>query len=351
MPCLGVAQGAAPGTLVPASHHKQRPFHPAAADHGLRWVSGLGCRHDRREHVEAVGLPAELARGRRLRPLGAKGHWGRSLARFTCAQALTKLHDKSEARRKEGCRAIQARVRELMHARDDARIRLLLDTMARTLVGAPGLFERTGGLFGLSAAGTALGTQVTPYLDTIVNAAVTALDDDRPPVRFAGCEALFNVTKVARADMLRPDLFRAVFVAMLSVVGDTTDSDVRGGAWLLSTTLLDVASAQGDALDLPLFLDLFRAHSQAANPHIRQALLTWLRQLDSVPGIDVGDFLPQFLGPLLLMLQDPNSPVRSETHKVLQHFMGQLQTLSSDELADRVDLPAVVAILTETSVA
>lgn len=262
------------------------------------------------------------------------------------------LFDKSEAKRREASAAVNARVRDLLKRGAEAEIRGLLQSLSTSMIdGTTDAAVRIGGLLGISAVGAALGSNVRGYLNEIVGAIMAGMDDDREQVRFSACEAIFNVAKVARAALLRPDLFRLIFVGMLNVAGDSAEGDVRGGAWMLSTALLEIATSQGDAFELPVFLDLFASYGKVHNPHTRQVLLAWLLQLDLVPGIDVGDHLPQFLAPLLHMLQDPNGEVRGEAHRVLAHFLKQVQSLEAGQLATRVDLAALVAILTEHSAA
>ena len=46
------------------------------------------------------------------------------------------------------------------------------------------------------------------------------------------------------------------------------------------------------------------------SPHIRRLLISWIDVMDNVPGIDVLDFLPEFLDGLFDMLSDPHREIR-----------------------------------------
>lgn len=46
------------------------------------------------------------------------------------------------------------------------------------------------------------------------------------------------------------------------------------------------------------------------SPHIRRLLISWIDVMDNVPGIDMLDYLPEFLEGLFDMLSDPHREIR-----------------------------------------
>ena len=47
-----------------------------------------------------------------------------------------------------------------------------------------------------------------------------------------------------------------------------------------------------------------------SSSHIRRLLISWIDVMDNVPGIDIIDYLPQFLNGLFDMLSDPHREIR-----------------------------------------
>ncbi len=62
---------------------------------------------------------------------------------------------------------------------------------------------RKGGLIGLAATAIALGYKdVQVHLASLINPVVDCFSDQDPRVRYYGCEALFNISKVARGHIM-----------------------------------------------------------------------------------------------------------------------------------------------------
>ena len=89
---------------------------------------------------------------------------------------------------------------------------------------------RKGGLIGLAAMAIVMGKDSSHYVNDLVKPVLSCMDDSDSRVRFYACESLYNVTKVARDEILH--LFNDIFLAMGKVVTDL-DQSVRTAAELL----------------------------------------------------------------------------------------------------------------------
>lgn len=62
--------------------------------------------------------------------------------------------------------------------------------------------------------------------------------------------------------------------------------------------------------DVEKFVPLMKQYINDKSPHIRRLLISWIDVMDNVPGLDILDFLPEFLDGLFDMLSDPHREIR-----------------------------------------
>ena len=62
------------------------------------------------------------------------------------------------------------------------------------------------------------------------------------------------------------------------------------------------------------------------NPFIRQFLIGWIVMLDSVPDIELIEFLPEFLDGLFNMVSDPNKEIRQQADTALVDFLRDIHS-------------------------
>ena len=79
------------------------------------------------------------------------------------------------------------------------------------------------------------------------------------------------------------------------------------------------------------------------NPYIRILIAQWIQHLDSVPDIEMLDFLPEFLEGLFNMLPDENREIRTCADSLLAEFMAEIKNLK------RAEFPKMVPILIRQS--
>jgi Vacuolar 14 Fab1-binding region len=92
---------------------------------------------------------------------------------------------------------------------------------------------------------------------------------------------------VARQDMLA--YFNQIFDGLCKLSADL-DVDVKNGSALLDRLIKDVVS-ESELFDVERFIPLLQKYIRRTNPYIRQLLVGWITVLDSVPDINMVDWV------------------------------------------------------------
>ncbi|KAI8248948.1 hypothetical protein K4K58_011244, partial [Colletotrichum sp. SAR11_239] len=212
---------------------------------------------------------------------------------------------------------------------------------------------RNGGLIGLAAAAIALGPELPRYLEKIVPPVLACFTDQDARVRYYACEAMYNIAKVAKGEILI--YFNDIFDALCKLGADS-ELSVKNGAELLDRLIKDIVSEsaasyvsvlegelgqeftdKADAEDRPppptafslrRFIPLLQERVWVINPFTRQFLVGWITLLDSIPDLELVTFLPDFLGGLLKFLSDPNRDVHVATQSCLDKFLSEIKRIS-----------------------
>ena len=80
-------------------------------------------------------------------------------------------------------------------------------------------------------------------------------------------------------------------------------------AFLLDKLLKEIVT-EVQFFDIDRFVPLMKENIDQTNSHIRRLLISWIDVMDNIPGIDIIDYLPQFLNGLFDMLSDPHREIR-----------------------------------------
>ena len=117
-----------------------------------------------------------------------------------------------------------AQVRELREAREGDKITQLITQLVSDLAESPVSNVRKGALHAL--AGTAIGLRqdVSSRLHQLLPPVLSSFSDQDPRVRYYGCEALYNIAKVARAGCVPH--FNSIFDGLFKLSADT-DTQAR----------------------------------------------------------------------------------------------------------------------------
>ncbi|KAF9767312.1 hypothetical protein IL306_000133 [Fusarium sp. DS 682] len=252
------------------------------------------------------------------------------------------LNDKLYDKRKIGALELERVIRDLVSVKDYQRVHDILEQLCNEYAYAVHQpHARNGGLIGLAAAAIALGPELPRYLAKIVPPVLACFTDQDARVRYYACEAMYNIAKVAKGEIL---------------LGADSELSVKNGAELLDRLVKDIVSESaasyvsileappefdGDdkvslgenahlptAFSLPRFIPLLKERIWVINPFTRQFLVGWITLLDSIPDLELVTCLPDFLGGLLKFLSDQNSDVRVATQTCLDKFLNEIKRIS-----------------------
>ena len=259
---------------------------------------------------------------------------------------LRALSDKLYERRKVAALEVERAVKNLNSKGDHKGAMALVESLARDFARSPNANHRKGGLIGLaaatvgligggaagaaeskavqvqsSAAASAPQTVVQAHLAVCVPPVLDAFGDADGRVRYYACEALYNIAKVAREAFV--PYFPSVFDALCRLSADN-DSNVQNAAHLLDRLVKDIVT-ESPTFDVVAFIPLLRERMGALNPYVRQFLVGWITLLDSVPDIDMVEFLPDLLDGLFGMLGDAAREIRLQADTALEEFLRELR--------------------------
>ncbi|KAI9836003.1 MAG: hypothetical protein M1837_003537 [Sclerophora amabilis] len=286
------------------------------------------------------------------------------------------LNDKLYDKRKVGALNLERIIREASANEDTEKVKHIIYQLCHEFAFAVHQpYARNGGLIGLAAASIALGPDVAQYLEEIVPPVLACFTDQDARVRYYACEAMYNIAKVAKGEILR--FFNDVFDALSKVdvpgagvflcitngwsqLAADSELSVKNGAELLDRLIKDIVSesastyvsvlqqspdeavADSDteeaddepSLDLPTafslarFIPLLKERIYVINPFTRTFLVSWLMLLDSIPDLELVFYLPSFLGGLFKFLSDPNRDVHVATQGALERFLAEVKRIA-----------------------
>jgi len=217
----------------------------------------------------------------------------------------------------------------------------------------------------------AIQDEVARYLQEIVPPVLACFTDQDARVRYYACEAMYNISKVAKGEVLV--FFNLIFDALCKVMtlpaeryaevkklkekqlsGDS-ELSVKNGAELLDRLIKDIVSESAahyvsilnfddkrlekdqdgqasqqsssdmkPAFSLADFIPLLEERIHVVNPFTRQFLVAWLSLLDTIPDLELVHYLPSFLGGLLKFLGDQNRDVYIATQGLLERLLAEI---------------------------
>jgi vacuole morphology and inheritance protein 14 len=72
------------------------------------------------------------------------------------------------------------------------------------------------------------------------------------------------------------------------------------------------------------FIPLLEMNIKLADAHVKELIVGWITTLDSVPDIDMLDYLPKLLDGLFSMLTDSNKDLKKAVFKAIEDFHKQI---------------------------
>lgn len=217
---------------------------------------------------------------------------------------------------------------------DTEKISKIMALLAQDFAKSRNANYRKGGLIGLAASAIGVMGEIDRYLDILIPAVLECFDDPESRVRYYACESMYNIAKVARSHILR--YFNRIFDGLCKLFADV-DVDVKNGANLLDRLIKDIVT-ESDTFDVEAFIPLLQKYIKRTNPYVRQLLVGWITVLDSVPDINMLDWLPDFLDGLFNMLSDGNREIRQAADNALAEFLKGIKQAEVVELGPMVEI-------------
>ncbi|RQM26697.1 hypothetical protein B5M09_001502 [Aphanomyces astaci] len=248
-----------------------------------------------------------------------------------------RLGDRQYEKRKGAALEVENLVKQLAESKapaDKDAIPVVIDLLEKKFTRSVNANFRKGGLIGL--AGTAIGLMHNAelYLDALIPPVLHCFDDTEARVRYYACESLYNIVKVARGAILK--YFNQIFDGLCKLFADV-DTDVKNGAHLLDRLVKDIVT-ESEVFDVDMFIPLLQNNIRKSNPYIRQLIVGWITVLDSVPDIEMLDYLPDFLDGLFNMLSDGNREIRQAADSALSEFLREIKSTPFVDLGPMVHI-------------
>ena len=188
----------------------------------------------------------------------------------------------------------------------------------------------------MAAVVIGLGRDTYRYISMVIPPILKCFGDADHRVRYYACEALYNVSKVGGPLVLQ--FFCEIFDGLSKLAADP-EAGVQDGAQLLNRLLQDIVR-ESDVFDLERFIPLLERRIYHHHPAVRQFLIGWIRLLDSVPQLELVEFLPNLLDGLFNMLGDKTPEIVREVATALNGFLGEIKAMPS-----KVDFGTLTTIL------
>ncbi|XP_034749029.1 protein VAC14 homolog [Etheostoma cragini] len=245
------------------------------------------------------------------------------------------LNDKLYEKRKVAALEIEKLVREFVAQNSSTQIRHVIQILASEFALSQHPHSRKGGLIGLAACSIALGKDSGLYLKELIEPVLTCFNDSDSRLRYYACEALYNIVKVARGAVLPH--FNMLFDGLSKLAADP-DPNVKSGSELLDRLLKDIVT-ESNKFDLVAFVPLLRERIYSNNQYARQFIISWIHVLESVPNINLLEYLPEILDGLFQILGDNSKEIRRTCEVVLAEFLKEIKkTPSSVKFAEMANI-------------
>ncbi|XP_061231800.1 protein VAC14 homolog [Neopsephotus bourkii] len=231
------------------------------------------------------------------------------------------LNDKLYEKRKVAALEIEKLVREFVAQAKTSQIKHVIQILSQEFALSLHPHSRKGGLIGLAACSIALGKDSGLYLKELIEPVLTCFNDADSRLRYYACEALYNIVKVARGSVLPH--FDVLFDGLSRLAADP-DPNVKSGSELLDRLLKDIVT-ENNQFDLVSFIPLLRERIYSNNQYARQFIISWILVLESVPDINLLDYLPEILDGLFQILGDNNKEIRKMCEMALGEFLKEIK--------------------------
>jgi len=276
---------------------------------------------------------------------------------FVTQTLIRNLSDKLKDKRKLGGEEIESTVNKLLQTTDDTSsttpsgtddseseklkkgeilVKKLIRYLTLQLIDSIQPNMKKGGLWALASCSIALYKDIGKYLEDLIPPMLRCFSDQDAKVRFHACESMYNLAKIARGKIV--PYFHIVFDGLCKLSGDP-DSTVQNANVVLDRLVKDIVT-EDEYFNVDQFIPELSKRINTNDPFTRQFLLSWIIILDSVPDIDLIEYLPHFLSGIFAMLTDPNREIVNQAKTALDEFLSEIEYAS-----DTLDFGPLIKIL------
>lgn len=277
-------------------------------------------------------------------------------------------------KRKATAFQVEGIVKAALSKNDGVTLRKIIEELTELTYGGTNS-AKMGAITALGSVSVALGSfAIAFFLESIVKPIFASFRDTDARIRYYACESLYNISKIARGEILL--YFNEIFDVLCVLVTDT-ESSVRNAADILDRLIKDIVSAKSThyvsvlrerdnsiysnensndipsyvvepsgyavqvnhvqdtrkAFSLPKFIPTLLERMYVIDPFAKKFIISWLELLDDVPTLELITFLPNLLGPLInFFFNSAPSDVRVETHNILNVFLKEITAISNVKL-------------------
>lgn len=242
---------------------------------------------------------------------------------------LRLLCDRSYEKRKEGALELEDFVKGLMATQkadpmifQDQIVNIVREVTQR-FIQSDITNHRKGGLIALPSMAVALVDQAAEYVEIFLPPVLKSFEDPDSSCRYCACEALYNIAKVTRSEMLF--YFNEIFSALCKLSADPSQ-EVRAAAEVLNCLLKDIVTESMDKFNLENWIPELRERLKIHDVYIRNLIIGWVRLLHAAPEIPMLDYLPEYMEGLFDMLGSKNRNLVQEVSGALDDFLSTIDS-------------------------
>lgn len=186
---------------------------------------------------------------------------------------------------------------------------------------------RQAGLMAFSAISSSLNIRDdSEYMSDLINPVLSCCRDNNTKVKYYAVEALYNIVKVCRQNVLFmfPELFKSIIDLCTGI-----DKDVKKATKKLDgllRTIVVECEANTKLFSSEKFMDLIKEMATGSGiPYVQRMLVAWLTVLDSIPDFNLFNFIPNFLQGLFLMLRSRDSKLHNDSLTFLKDLLVEIK--------------------------
>lgn len=214
----------------------------------------------------------------------------------------------------------------------------LIELLERDFINNPSLNSKVGGLIAISSVAIALDRDAKLYISEIITPILASTHDTQREVRYRALEALYNVVKCVRGDVL---IYLDKIFDVIIFMCEDSDHNSREASMLMDKLVKDII-IENPSFDIVNFIQVIRERIYAVTSNTRKLILSWISFLDSVPDIDLLVFINELLDGLLKIACDSNLDIRRASEGILDEFYKKI--LNNHEQVDFKLLIKIVLI-------